>query len=92
MCKNMRINTSGKKEWRGDLYERTAETLGESSKSGAIDSACIHARQDVEAKEEALNYLEDHLPPEKLKEVAEILSTDEIELSVEIDTNVNIED
>lgn len=84
----MRINTDGKKAWRSDLYERTAGTLGESTKTGAIDSACIHANQDVEAKQEALAYLAERLPAAELEEVAEMLSTDEIELSAELAVDV----
>lgn len=82
MCKNMRINTSGKQSWRTDLYERTADSLGESTKTGAIDSACIHANQDLDAKREAIEFLAGQLPPKQLQEVAKILSTDEIEISV----------
>jgi len=85
----MRINTSGNKEWRTDLYERTADTLDESTKTGAIDSACIHANQDAEAKKEAIQYLADKLPPRQLQEVSEILSTDEIEVGVSVETHIS---
>lgn len=81
----MRINTDGKKAWRNDLYERTADLLDESTKTGAIDSACIHAKQDIDAKAEALAYLAERLPAAELVEVAEILSTDEIVLEAELD-------
>jgi hypothetical protein len=86
----MRINTDGNKEWRSDLYERTADTLDENTKTGAIDSACIHANQDLDAKREALQFLAGELPPEQLEQVAEVLSTDEMEVSVEIDTGVSV--
>jgi len=92
MCKSMRINTSGNKEWRTDLYERTADTLDESTKTGAIDSACIHANQDAQAKEEAIQYLAGNLAPRQLAEVAEILSTDEIKIAVEIHTTTTTTD
>lgn len=85
----MRINTDGKKAWRSDLYERTADVLGESTKTGAIDSACIHAKQDVEAKGEAMEYLAEQLPAAELEDVAELLSTDEVEVSVEVETGVS---
>lgn len=91
MCKNMRINTDGKKSWRNDLYERTADSLDESTKTGAIDSACIHAKQDLEAKREAISYLAEQLPPEKLERVAEILSTDELKVTVSIESTVSVE-
>ncbi|WP_442909394.1 DUF7692 domain-containing protein [Halovenus sp. HT40] len=51
----MRINTSGKKEWRTDLYERTANTLNESPKTGAIDSACIHTIRNLKLNRGQLN-------------------------------------
>lgn len=88
MCKNMRINTSGKKAYRDDLYERTADVLDENTKTGAIDAACIHARQDIDAKAEAIDYLSERLSPEELQEVAEILSTDEVSVSVSVKTGV----
>lgn len=90
MCKNMRINTDGKKDWRSDLYERTADTLNEGTKAGAIDSACIHANQDLEAKQEAIEYLAGKLPPHELEEIANILSTDEMHLSVSVQTDVSL--
>jgi hypothetical protein len=84
----MRINTDGKKAWRSDLYEQTADVLGESTKAGAIDSACIHAKQDAEAKTEAIAYLSERLPAAELQEVAELLSTDEIEVSAQVEIDV----
>jgi hypothetical protein len=84
----MRINTSGAKEWRTDLYERTADSLDESTKTGAIDSACIHANQDLDAKAEAIDYLAERLPPADLEAVAELLSTDEVEVVVETTATV----
>jgi len=90
MCKNMRINTSGKKAYRDDLYERTADVLDENTKTGAIDAACVHTKQDIEAKREALNYLSEKLAPEHLKEIAEILSTDEISLSASIKAEISV--
>ncbi|MFC7073258.1 hypothetical protein ACFQJ7_01410 [Halovenus rubra] len=84
----MRINTDGKKAWRSDLYERTADVLDESTKAGAIDSACIHAKQDVEAKQEAIEYLAERLSAGELEEVTTKLSTDTIEISAEVKTDV----
>lgn len=88
MCKNMRINTSGKKAFRNDLYERTADTLDEKTKTGAIDAACIHANQDIKAKAEAIDYLSNRMSPKELQEIAGILSTDEVEITVNIETEV----
>ena len=36
----MRINTNGEKDYRTDLYERTAERFDVGTKSGGIDAAC----------------------------------------------------
>ena len=80
----MRINTDGKKAWRRNLYERTVDVLGESTKAGAIDSACIHAKQDVEAKQEAIQFLGDRLPAGELEAVAELLSTDVVEVRADL--------
>lgn len=84
----MRINTDGKKAWRSDLYDRTADVLDESTKAGAIDSACIHAKQDLEAKHEAIDYLSERLPAAELEEVAAILSTDELAISACLETDI----
>jgi hypothetical protein len=84
----MRINTSGKKAFRNDLYERTADTLDEKTKTGAIDAACIHANQDIEAKAEAVDYLSERLSSGELEEVAQILSTDQIKVSVTVEAGV----
>lgn len=86
----MRINTDGKKAYRNDLYERTADTLNENTKIGAIDAACIHMNQDLDAKREALEYLSGQLPPAQLEEVAEILSTDTVQLSVDFETAIGL--
>jgi hypothetical protein len=84
----MRINTSGKKEWHTDLYERT-RALDENTKTGAIDAACIHANQDIEGKQQAIEFLAGRLSPAELEQVAEILSTDQIEVSVTVETSVS---
>lgn len=84
----MRINTDGKKEYRTDLYEETARLLGENNKSAAIDQACLHAKQDLRAKEELVEYLVDRLSATELEHVADILSTDAVTIDVELDTSI----
>ena len=71
-----------------DLCECTADVLNESTKTGVIDAACIHAKQDFDAKGEAIEYLAGELPPEQLQEVAEILSPGEIDVSVLVEVGV----
>ena len=51
-CADMRLNTSGKQAYRSDLFERTADRLERSTKTGGIEAACIHARNDIENKQE----------------------------------------
>jgi hypothetical protein len=84
----MRINTDGKKAYRNDLYEETARVLGENTKTGGIDAACIHAKQDVKGKEETMDYLSERLSPDELGTVAELLSTDEIEIESSYDHSI----
>ena len=86
----MRINTDGQKEYRTDVYERAADVFDENTKVGGIDSACSHARQDAENKAEALEWMAEHLPPEQAAELAEILSTREMQLSLDVETNVEV--
>jgi uncharacterized protein YwlG (UPF0340 family) len=87
----MRINTTGSKDYRERLYERTAERLNERNKSAAIDGACEHVRRDIENKQEVMNYLVDELPAGKLERVAEILDTDQIPVTAETEVNVGNE-
>ncbi len=87
----MRINTDGKKEFREDLYERAGEIFDESTKVGGIDRACKHAREDIEAKQEALDWIEANLPPEQAHELCEILSTREMRLAIATETVLQTE-
>ena len=88
MCKNMRINTDGNQAYREDLYERVADRIGESTKTGAIDAPCIHIEQDLRNKEKAMELLASELPPEQLAEVAEILSTEQVPVSSQVTVTV----
>jgi hypothetical protein len=85
MCKNMRINTDGNQAYREDLYKRVAEKMGESTKTGGIDAACIHAEQDLKAKTDAMNFLADKLSAAELVEVAELLSTGQVDVSADLE-------
>lgn len=79
-CAKMRINTEGKKAWRTDLYESTQRALDEGTKSGAIDAACRHTKQDLRNKEQLFEWCEQHLTIEETEELLELLSTDIVEL------------
>lgn len=87
----MRIRTDGDKAHRKDVIEEAQRALDENTKTAAIIAACEHARQDVERKEDALEYLTEHVRPEVVREVAERLSTREVQLDVDVETNVRTE-
>ena len=68
----MRIRTSGDYEWRLGLYDDVGDLLGESTRSGAIDGACLFARQMLPALEKAVSSLD------MTEELAGVLSTPRI--------------
>ena len=78
----MRINTDGKHEYRTELYEETAELLGEPTKSGGLDRACEFTRKMDRNLRRAIQH-EDMTP-----ELAEILTTTEIPVEYEIRRSV----
>jgi hypothetical protein len=84
----VRINTDGNQKYRQDLFERTQKRLCVSTKSEALEQACIHTTNDIENKQAALDYLSERLSPAELQDVAEILSTGTVPLSVSVETNV----
>lgn len=86
----MRINTDGSKAYREELYEEAADLFEEGTKVGGIDAACEHARQDLAAKQEALDWMETHLQPAQARELAEILSTREISLTVDVESELTV--
>jgi len=88
----MRIDTTGNQAYRKDLFKRTERQLNASTKTEGIERACTHTTTDIRQKEEALDYLSERLSPAELQEIAEILSTDTVPLSVEIETSVGPED
>lgn len=87
MCKmlqSMRIKTSGEYAWRTDLYDAAGDQLGENTRSGAVDSACEFTREILPALEEAAEH------PDMTEELAEILSTDTVDVEYEVSTGVNV--
>jgi hypothetical protein len=81
----MRVRTSGNYEWRTDLYDRTADRLGEGTRSGGIDGACEFTRQMLDNLEEAVEH------PDMTEELAEILSTSVVDVEYRVETGVNVE-
>jgi hypothetical protein len=82
----MRID--GDHEHRADLLDRTKEIFDESSRTKAVLRACEHARQDERAKEEAVEWMAQNLPPEQAEELAQILSTSTLQIEIETETHV----
>lgn len=65
----MIINTNGRKDYRTDLYERTADRFSVGSKSGGIDAACEFSNQMLRNLERAAEH------PDMTEDLAEVLST-----------------
>ena len=80
----MRIQTDGNHDYRLGLYDDVGDLLGENTRSGAIDSACLFTRQMLPALEKAAEH------PDMTEDLAEILSTPIVEVEHEIETGVNV--
>ena len=81
----MRINTNGKKEYRTDLYERTAERFGVGTKSGGIDAACEFSTQMLCNLERAAEH------DDMTEDLAELLSTANVTVEHRTVTGVEID-
>lgn len=81
----MRINTNGKKEYRSELYERTAERFGVGTKSGGIDAACEFSNQMLRNLERAADH------EDMTEELAELLSTANVTVEHHVVTGVEID-
>ena len=80
----MRIQTSGDSEWRLGPYDEVGDLLGENTRSGAIDGACLFTRQMLPALEKAVDH------PDMTEDLAEVLSTPTVDVEYEIETGVNV--
>jgi hypothetical protein len=80
----MRIETSGDYAWRADLYDDVGDRLEESTRSDAVDTACAFTHEMVANLERAVEH------PDMSEELAEILSTQVIEVEYETNTDVNV--
>ena len=78
------INSFGDYAWRADLYNHVGEQLGEQTKTGTIDGACEFTNQMLPNLERAMNH------PDMTEELAEILSTNLVQLEYRIETDVRI--
>lgn len=81
----MRIETSDEYAWRTDLYDTAGDRLSEKTRSGAIDSACVFTREMIPALQEAVEH------PDMTEELAEVLSTETVEIEYRVETGVNID-
>lgn len=77
----MRIQTDGGYEWWTHLYDRTADRLGEGTRSGGIDGTCEFTCRMLDSLDEAADC------PEMAEELAAVLSTSRVtvEHRIEID-------
>jgi hypothetical protein len=80
----LRISTTGRYEWRTDLYDDVAEQLGEQTRAGAIDASCEFTKNMLANLERAADH------PNMTEELAEILSTPQVELEYEVRSEVRI--
>lgn len=81
----MRVNTNGGKDYRTDLYERTAERFDVGTKSGGIDAACEFSTQMLRNFERAAEH------KDMTEELAEVLSTSCVSVKYHVETSVEIE-
>jgi hypothetical protein len=81
----MRINTNGEKDYRTDLYERTAERFGVGTKSGGIDAACEFSTQMLRNLERAAEH------EDMTEELADVLSTPNVTVEYHVETGLEID-
>lgn len=81
----MRIQSTDGYGWRTELYDRTADRLDEGTRSGGIDGACEFTGEMLDNLEEAANH------PDMTEELADVLSTERVEVKYHVDTGVEID-
>lgn len=82
----MRIRTNGTHQWRTDLYDDVADLLDENTRSGGIDASCEFTRSMIRNLERAADH------PDMTEELAEILSTPQVEVEYRVESGVNVRD
>lgn len=93
MADSFRMDMSGSKSYREDALDSAMDVFGVNTRSAAVVKACEHARQDRNAKNDAINYLVRHVEPEIAAEVIDRLSTSPlpIEATLRINSNRHVE-
>lgn len=81
----MRIRTNDDYDWRTDLYDETAESFGVGTKSAGIDAACQFSIQMLRNLEHAADH------PDMTEELAELFSTQRVEVKYRVETGVTID-
>lgn len=66
--------------YRYETIQDAKDALGKGNNTATILAACEHAQQDVKAKADALEYLRRHVPAPVVEEVADRLSTREMDV------------
>ena len=79
----MRIKDDGRYEWRKEQYAEAADILGEATKSKGIDQATAFAIKMIENLEQAVEH------PDMTPELADVLSTEQVELTIETSVDVD---
>ena len=82
----MRIKTDDQYEWRNNQYSEAADVLGEATKSKGIDAATAFSIAMVDNLERAIEH------EDMSEELADLLSTDQVELKYHVETDVNVGD
>ena len=83
---SMRIETNGQYEWRNDQYSEAADILGEATKSKGIDAATAFSIEMVRNLERAIEH------EDMTEELADLLSTEQVNLTYEIETDIRVSD
>lgn len=78
----IRTNPADSLGHRYETIQDAKDVLGKGNNTATILAACEHAQQDVKAKADALDYLRQHVPEPVLEEVAERLSTREMDVDL----------
>ena len=81
----MRIKDDGKYKWRKEQYAEAAEQLGEATKSKGIDAATAFSIEMLSNLERAMEH------EDMTEELAEILSTETVQLIYEVNTAIDID-
>lgn len=81
----MRIKTDEQYDWRIEQYEQAAQQLGEATKSKGIDAATAFTIEMLGNLERAMEH------EDMTEELAEILSTETVRLTYEVNTAIDVD-